>query len=241
MRSISLKAILRTAALAGAGVLLTAGVSFAAAVTVYLQATSVTKTLPGGVSAPMWVFVCDPAHAAANPNCEPAATGSPMPRIIAVAGDALTINVSNTLPTPVSIMIPGQAGGGDPVFTGGRVQSLTNETGPGTASAAVTGTYTWDSLRPGTYLYQSGTHPSIQVPMGLYGALVVHDYPGITFDAEAVLLFSEIDYWQNRRVADAAAASVPLTTPASGGPTTCRQRFRRSATRARSTTRRRTS
>jgi hypothetical protein len=32
---------------------------------------------------------------------------------------------------------------------------------------------TWANLRPGTYLLESGTHPSIQAPMGLIGMLVV--------------------------------------------------------------------
>jgi len=56
MRSNFLKAILRTAALAGASVLLTAGLSSAADVHVYLQAQSFDKTLPGGASVPMWGF-----------------------------------------------------------------------------------------------------------------------------------------------------------------------------------------
>ena len=34
-----------------------------------------------------------------------------------------------------------------------------------------------DPLRPGTYLIESGTHPSIQGPMGLYGILVVTTAP----------------------------------------------------------------
>ncbi len=33
------------------------------------------------------------------------------------------------------------------------------------------------ALRPGTYLIESGTHPSIQGPMGLYGILVVTTAP----------------------------------------------------------------
>jgi len=36
---------------------------------------------------------------------------------------------------------------------------------------------TWSGLRPGTYLFESGTHPSIQGPMGLYGILVVTTAP----------------------------------------------------------------
>ncbi len=225
MRSTFVEAILRSAALAGASVLFTAGVSSAAAVDVYLQAQSATKTLPGAVTVPMWVFVCDPdlPGDATNENCVPSGLGAPMPRINVAVGDNLTIHLTNTLPALVSILIPGQAGGGEPEIVGGRVQSLTHET-----AAGETGTYSWNSLRPGTYLYQSGTHPSIQVPMGLYGALVVgpatltagscatgqsaYDNVNSCYDADALLLFSEIDYWQNKRVADAAAASMPLTT-----------------------------
>ncbi|MEK7424740.1 MAG: Ig-like domain-containing protein, partial [Actinomycetota bacterium] len=92
-----------------------------------------------------------------------------------------------------------------------------------------TGDYTWSSLRPGTYLYQSGTYPSIQVPMGLYGALVVgpatlttgscatgqpaYDNLNSCHDADALLLFSEIDAVQNAAVEAAAGdvAAYPAT------------------------------
>ncbi len=64
---------------------------------------------------------------------------------------------------------------------------------------------TWNNLRPGTYLIESGTQPSIQGPMGLYGVLVVTDpaYPGQAFDEDLALLLSEIDPVQNAAV-DAA-------------------------------------
>jgi FtsP/CotA-like multicopper oxidase with cupredoxin domain len=45
-------------------------------------------------------------------------------------------------------------------------------------------------VKEGTYLYHSGTHPQVQVQMGLYGALIVGNY-GIT--DEATLVYSEID------------------------------------------------
>ena len=74
------------------------------------------------------------------------------------------------------------------------------------------------ALRPGTYLIESGTHPSIQGPMGLYGMLVVTAaptsttalvirgtaYPGVSYYAEVPLLMSEIDPVQN----DAVQAAV---------------------------------
>ena len=42
-------------------------------------------------------------------------------------------------------------------------------------AAGATQSLTWANLRPGTYLIESGTHPSIQAPMGLYGVLRVTD------------------------------------------------------------------
>ena len=84
------------------------------------------------------------------------------------------------------------------------------------AEAAVGGgiqTYTWNAIKEGTYLYQSGTHPSAQVQMGLYGPLIVYPSAGpgtayavtspvtptqntraaAAYNSEAVILFSEID------------------------------------------------
>jgi FtsP/CotA-like multicopper oxidase with cupredoxin domain len=50
-----------------------------------------------------------------------------------------------------------------------RVRSFNKETAVGSI-----GVYSWGALNPGTYLYESGTHPAVQVQMGLYGALVVY-------------------------------------------------------------------
>jgi len=229
------KTILRTAALAGASLLLAAGVATAAPVDVFLQAQSASKTLPGLVDpVPTWVFACDPG-AVSNPNCTPSATGSA--RIDVAPGDDLTIHLTNTLPTPVSVVIPGQTqtDGGDPVMipdalARDRVRSFTHETAAGslaTPSAEVS--YNWGSLRPGTYLFQSGTHPSIQVPMGLHGAIIVgpatlsagscasgvpaYDSVESCYDADTLLVLSEIDPVQNTAVEAAAGvvASYPST------------------------------
>jgi len=83
---------------------------------------------------------------------------------------------------------------------------------------------TWNALKPGTYLIESGTHPSIQGPMGLYGVLVVTQAPTagppaapgiaytragvpINYDSELPLVLSEIDPVQNRAV-DAAVRTT---------------------------------
>jgi hypothetical protein len=141
---------------------------------------------------------------------------------------------------PTSLMIVGQLGGGlgtptkvdspahaaqgatwpiagdtsGPVFTppvqGQRVQSFGTEVARGATTSL-----TWTGLKAGTYLIESGTHPSIQGPMGLYGVLIVTDisvspaaaYPGVTYDKDLPLLLSEIDAEQNAAMAAAVATS----------------------------------
>jgi len=91
--------------------------------------------------------------------------------------------------------------------------SLTHEAAPAGGSAI----YTWSNMKPGSYLYHSGTHMALQVQMGLYGGLS-HDsgvneaYPGVLYDNEAVLFYSEID----PALHDAVAAGTYGTA---GGPT----------------------
>jgi hypothetical protein len=127
---------------------------------------------------------------------------------------------------------PGGGDGTAPV-QGPRVQSFSTE-----VAASATTALTWTSLQPGTYLIESGTHPSIQGPMGLYGILVVTTAattttPGIayvgpsvtssvTYNAEVPLLFSEIDPVQNSAVANAVTLpGFSETTVWSGQPGGC--------------------
>jgi hypothetical protein len=126
-----------------------------------------------------------------------------------------------------------------------RVQSFATEVGA--TGATLTGkqvasgsALTWSNLRPGTYLIESGTHPSIQGPMGLYGVLVVTTapvagtsagcaYPGATagacalsYDADVPLLLSEIDAVQNTAVNTAVnTAGFSETRVWSGQPDGC--------------------
>jgi hypothetical protein len=82
-------------------------------------------------------------------------------------------------------------------FTDGQGRSRVRSFDKETASAA-TASYSWTGLKPGTFLYHSGTHPAVQVQMGLYGS-VTHDaaageaYAGIPYDNEVMLYYSEID------------------------------------------------
>jgi FtsP/CotA-like multicopper oxidase with cupredoxin domain len=156
--------------------------SFAQGNWVALEAVA---SMPDGNVIPMWGFFEDTGQPCTDvPAWEvgPALTASP--------GGTVTVNLRNCLGAPTSVFIPGQLKATSPVtFTDGegrtRVRSFDAET-----AAGGSGTYSWTGVKEGTYLYHSGTHPQVQVQMGLYGALTVGNY-GIT--NEATLIYSEID------------------------------------------------
>lgn len=159
----------------------------------------------------------------------------PGPAIAASAGTSLTVHLKNNLAgpyvEPVSMVIRGQTSVMTPVFidpatgsvtsTGARlpndyksrVRSFAAEAAPGAVAV-----YTFTNLRPGTFLYQSGTHPAVQMQMGLYGALIV--YPPITgqayedpvsaYQTQAAILFSEIDSVFHAAIADGKYGPNPL-------------------------------
>ena len=124
---------------------------------------------------------------------------------------------------------------------GNRVQSFSTEVAacaPGGTTPCPFTALTWTAPRPGTYLIESGTHPSIQGPMGLYGILVVTTAPSgttlgtaypaagaspaITYNAEVPLLLSEIDPVQNNAVNTAVnTAGFSETAVWSGQPGGC--------------------
>ncbi len=187
----------------------------AMAADVYLQTQRIDKAMPDGSTVPMWVFAeCDTTgftNCGVAPNDAPDAPG-PVIEIDSLLESSLTIHVQNTLPTPVSMVVPGQAGGGNPVrMVNGRVQSFTAEVAASDGITHGEGSYLISPLKAGTYLYQSGTFPSLQLPMGLYGALVVTD--GSEPATDEVVLFSEIDPVQNRRV-DTASLAGPISSVA---------------------------
>jgi len=147
---------------------------------------------PPGSATPiaMWGFVDDPGSCPGAP-----VTWNSGPTIeVPSDGTDLMINLRNCLDEDVSIFIPGQLKPLAPVHEdtdgSGRMRVTSFDTI--TAPTAV-GSYQWTGVKEGTYLYHSGTHPQVQVQMGLYGALVVDggSYPAVTQDE--VLLFSEID------------------------------------------------
>jgi hypothetical protein len=140
--------------------------------------------------------------------------------------------------------IAGPAGTpGTPPTQGQRVQSFSTEVAASTVAPTPTqvasgSALTWSNLRPGTYLLESGTHPSIQGPMGLYGILVVTSAPNTTtstagiaygagstavsYSSEVPLAFSEIDPVQNNAVNTAVnTPGFSETTVWSGLPGGC--------------------
>ncbi len=153
-----------------------------------LWAKSGTVSMPGG-TVNVWGY----ATSAADPVTVPG------PRLIVPPGDTtLSVILHNNLPEPTSIVIPGLPATLSPVFVTDaqgrqRVKSFTAET-----PAQGTTTYTWTGVKPGSYLYQSGSMPGKQVALGLYGA-VTQDaaagmaYPGVAYGSEVLLFFSELD------------------------------------------------
>jgi FtsP/CotA-like multicopper oxidase with cupredoxin domain len=193
----------------------------AAAITYDLVAMPFDKAMPDGTLVPMWGYSVD-----GGPVTAPGAA------LEVPAGDtSLTVNLTNNLPEETSIVISGQAMPTDglgahlaPVkFTDSsgrqRVRSFTAEA----AAGGGTQSYTWNNLKPGTYLYHSGTHPQVQVQMGLYGAMT-HDavaglaYAGVPYQNEVTLLFSEVDPVLHAAVAN-GRYGVPAPDPLPPGLT----------------------
>lgn len=169
-------------------------------------------SMPDGNSIYMW------SYAAAN-----GAFQHPGPVLCVTEGETVNITLLNALRVPTSIQFPGVLGvkaNGAPAApqfdSAGELLGLTNAAPPGQAV-----TYTFVASNPGTYLYESGTDPSLQVEMGLFGTIIVrpiegsdpanpraayaYDYlsapnvhtpePGSVYnrDKEYVLMLSEID------------------------------------------------
>lgn len=200
--------------------------SQAHALDVNLCAGETNKTMADGSMVKVWGYGLDNATEQTEGTCSTATV--PGPQLTVPVGDtALNITLRNTLSDAVSVMIPGMKGtaGNSPVFFNDgtfyadgvtprmRVRSLVAETATGASTL-----YSF-AAKAGTHLYQSGTHPSVQVQMGLYGATVQdaaagQAYTDVNYDNDVVMLYSEIDPAMH----DAIAGSV-AGDPATYGPT----------------------
>jgi hypothetical protein len=146
-------------------------------VTCNLWAKSTTLTMPGG-PVTIWGFT---DTAGGTPTL-------PGPTLIVNQNDVVTVNLTNTLSRPTSILFTGQS-------------MVPDQVG---AAAGGTKSYTFTATTPGTYLYEAGLIPGsqYQVAMGLHGVLIVRPAgqplrayadAATSFNDEAVVVVSEID------------------------------------------------
>ncbi len=174
-----------------------------------------TPQAAGAQPIPMWGFARDTGQACDSlPDWTvgPELSDSNTPTDLQANGN-LRIRLRNCLSEPVSVIIPGQKA--IPVLgvapqparnADGRITSFSATTPP---DGSTTVDYLWQNVagNPGTFLYMSGSHPALQVHMGLYGALKVGSYdPGIV-GADVTLLYSEIDPLLH----NSATVATPLT------------------------------
>jgi FtsP/CotA-like multicopper oxidase with cupredoxin domain len=184
---------------------------------------------PDGGSLLIWGFTDDD-------NSNKGSAQLPGPTLIVNVGDVVRVTLKNQLPAGspnVSLVFPGQTGvQATPAVPHAGVQGvLTLESRPpGTVDPAMvpptpvpTGdpvVYTFTADHAGTFLYNSGTSPSLEIEMGLYGALIVrpkdhpelaYDDPQTSFDRETLFLLSEIDPAIHNQVEAGQLASVDMT------------------------------
>jgi Bacterial Ig domain/Multicopper oxidase len=206
----------------------------------YLKAAATTVDMPnplGGapITVPMWGYASCSAGFGAT--CGPVVV--PGPALTVPANDpVLTVHLLNNLSQPTSLVINGLLKSMTPVWDSGatgprpnltaRVRSFDVE-----AAAGATADYTWSNVKPGTYLYQSGTQAQVQVQMGLYGAArksAVDAVSGTTrgqayagtsyeYDNQATLLYSEIDTALHSAVAGGTYGTTGPTSTLNYAPT----------------------
>lgn len=207
--------------------------------------TSVAMPDPGGgapLQVPMWGYASctDSSYATCS------AVSVPGPALTVPAGDTtLTVHLQNGLGlagVPTSLVVNGMFKPMTPVWDDGssgprpsgtaRVRSFDAEAAPGG-----TANYQWTNVKPGTYLYQSGTRVQVQVQMGLYGAVSknaldpvpatststaisgqVYAGGSYAFDNEATLLYSEIDPALHGAVADGSYGTTGPTSTINYAP-----------------------
>lgn len=145
------------------------------------------------------------------------------PTLLVNQGETVSISFTNNLPTRSSMLFPGQSA---VTASGGAAGVLAQEAPPGQ-----TVTYTFTAAQPGTYLYQSGTQPGLQVEMGMVGALVVYpsgnpagtkwayNHIGTAYDRETLFVVGDIDSDIHAAVDEQVKAfkALPGYTPSSEG------------------------
>lgn len=173
-----------------------------------LYAKSAQIQTPDGDSLRIWGFTFTPgADATAQ---------YPGPTLELQEGALIVISLTNTdIPYPVSLEFPGQTGVVCKVDTNGNgtADAIEPDCPPtGLDNTAVDPfIYEFTATNPGTFLYQSGISPQVQVDMGLVGAMIVrpnvtvtlpdndpaiglaYDDPSTAYDREYLFFLSEMD------------------------------------------------
>jgi len=160
----------------------------------------------------------------------------PGPTFIVNQGETVVVNLTNSIPTlpgnlpqNTSILFPGQ----NVTPSGGVAGILTREAAAGGGQVS----YTFTAANAGTYTYYSGTNPSLQQEMGLFGTLIVRPnnagtancpfpspanptapnkgfaycFPGAYYDREYLVVSSEIDTAMHRLVEFGQMLQVDIT------------------------------
>ena len=144
-------------------------------------------------------------------------TQYPGPTLIVNQGDAITINLTNQLAVPTSIVFPGQY---NVATLGGVAGALTQEA----PASGGTVSYMFTVSEPGTYTYYSGTNTDLQVEMGLLGVIVVrptgfnpaapqaYGHADSAYDRETLFLLTEMDPAIHQLVEFGLTAQVDTST-----------------------------
>ncbi len=184
---------------------------------------------PDGANIYSWGYGCvsglSPSFVPAGiPNASCPDMQLPGPTLVVTEGQVVTVNLTNNLPAV--------AGNTSIVFPGFQVAATNGVDGLLTKEAAkgATVTYTFTASKPGTYAYYSGTQAEVQIPMGLFGVVIVvpnatpancttanpmslakaaYNHPGACYDREYMFQLSEIDITLNNAV-EAQVKACPI-------------------------------
>jgi len=140
----------------------------------------------------------------------------PGPTLIIGQNSTVTIELTNELPQPTSIVFPGHS----VTATGGTAGLITQES-TGAVDAV---SYTFTATQPGTYTYYSGTQTELQAEMGMVGTIIVRPYDDLgedvgfaynhertAFDHEYLFLLTSMDPTIHEMVEQGNFAAIDLT------------------------------
>ncbi|MDB5897812.1 MAG: hypothetical protein JWP22_2914 [Ramlibacter sp.] len=151
----------------------------------------------------------------------------PGPVLLVNQNDTVVVNLTNALPVgqPVSLVFPGQQGVAATCVSACTDGLLAKQVAPGGQVS-----YRFVASQAGTYRYHSGSNPSLQIDMGLVGAMVVRPaafdagnpaarkaYPqaGTEFDREFLLMLTEMDAAMHDAVYQQVRSNQPVTVDTS--------------------------